>query len=36
MIGVHARQIAYCITNHEFNHADHTSGNKNVRKKYEE
>lgn len=24
MIGVHARQVAYCIAYHEFDHADNT------------
>jgi hypothetical protein len=34
---MHARQIAYSITNHEFNHADHTPENiYAVRNKYKE
>lgn len=37
VISVHARQVTYCITNHEFDHTDHTSGNKNaVRNKHQE
>lgn len=35
MVRMHAREVAYGITNHEFDHADHTPGNiYTIRKKY--